>query len=84
MEIVDFIGKSAKYDEFGQFIWGFSETSGYHKLADVRGYGTIQNMFIRKDGTIDSKEAGIFQDKLGEWIVEAINEKLDRERNIVK
>ena len=79
-KVTDFIGVKAKYDEIGQFIWGIEKDGGHQKLADLRGWGAIQNLFINKDKTIDFDAATSFQDELGRWIVEAINEKLERER----
>jgi len=70
-KIKKFIGK-AQYDEFGgQQIWGVDSKGGMQPLADVRGWGAIQNMFS------DIKEAEKFQDELGKIIAEAINEKLE-------
>jgi hypothetical protein len=80
MKITDFIGVKATYDEYGQFIWGVDKDGGHQKLADLRGWGAIQNLFINKDKTIDLDAAASFQDEFGRWIVEAINEKLERER----
>ena len=80
MKVTDFIGVKAKYDEDGQFIWGIEKDGGHQKLADLRGWGAIQNLFINKDKTIDLDAAASFQDEFGRWIVEAINDKLERER----
>jgi hypothetical protein len=45
-------------------------------IAEIRGWGAIQNMFINKDGSINFEDAEKFQDELGEFIADAINEKL--------
>ena len=79
MKVTDFIGVKAIYDNYGQFIWGIEKDGGHQKLADLRGWGAIQNLFINKDKTIDLDAAESFQDEVGRWIVEAINEKLERE-----
>jgi hypothetical protein len=79
MKVTDFIGAKAIYDNYGQFIWGIEKDGGHQKLADLRGWGAIQNLFINKDKTIDLDAAESFQDEVGRWIVEAINEKLERE-----
>lgn len=47
-------------------------------LAEMRGWGHIQNMFKGKKGEIDMDAAGKYQDEVGDWIAEAINEKLER------
>ena len=80
MEIGEFIGEKVIYDDCGQFIWGVSKEEGLQKIADLRGWGAIQNLFKTPDGNIDTIKAENFQDALGKWIVDAINEKLERER----
>lgn len=40
-------------------------------IAEVRGWGAIQNLFKTQ------KEAADFQDELGKFIADAINYKLD-------
>ena len=48
-------------------------------VADVRGWGRIQNEFNTEE------EAAIFQDNVGRFIVEAIREKIERlKRNKMK
>ena len=80
VKVSDFIGEKATYDESGQMIFGVDKKGGLQLIADVRGWGAIQNLFKNSDGTIKA-EASKFQDKLGEWLAEAINEKLEREKN---
>lgn len=75
-KIKDFIGVKAIYDKEGQYIWGVDKNGGMQKLADVRGWGKIQNLFpMTKEGL---EEAVKFQDELGEWMVTAINSKLNK------
>lgn len=73
-KIKKFIG-TAKYDQMGQYIWGVDKNDGYQKIADVRGWGAIQHMFKTND------EAAKFQDDIGQFITDAINEKLERDGN---
>jgi hypothetical protein len=80
--IIDFIGEKAKYDQMGQMIFGVAKDGNQQLLADLRGWGAIQNLFMDKSGKLDSKKAETFQDELGQWIVDAINEKLEREKII--
>jgi hypothetical protein len=80
MKVTDFIGVKATYDEYGQFILGVDKDGGHQKLADLRGWGAIQNLFKTKGGLIDEEKAASFQDEFGRWLVDAINEKLERER----
>lgn len=74
--VESFIGEKATYDSEGQKIWG---NKGKHvqMIADLRGWGAIQNLFKDKGGSIDMEKAENFQDKLGHWIADAINEKLE-------
>jgi hypothetical protein len=85
-EIKEFIG-IAKYDEWGGgYIWG-NKPNGNEMIAQidefpdktyeivnnvlsVRGWGAIQHMFP------NIKNAKEFQDELGRFIAEAINDKL--------
>ena len=63
-----------KYDKDGAIIWTIekSEKCDYlHRIADIRGWGEIQNLF-----KLDMNKAAEFQDAVGEFIVDAINEKL--------
>ena len=79
MKVTDFIGVKAIYDEYGQYIWAVDKDGGHQKLADLRGWGAIQNLFKTKKGLIDEEKAASFQDELGRWLVDAINGKLERE-----
>ena len=88
-EIKEFIGV-AEYDEWGGgYIWGFDKDMSaqmigqinepkeikVNEVLSIRGWGAIQNMFP----TIESAEE--FQNELGKFIAEAINEKLKRLEN---
>ena len=90
-ELKKFIGKSVKYDEWGGgYIWGYSDKDGVEMIAQVvdvdgpaykgrepetpivsiRGWGAIKHLFK----TVEEQEE--FQDELGKFIQDAINEKL--------
>ena len=83
--IREFIGDSVYYDEYGGgYIWGKTK-EGSQMIAQVdepeddyvlsiRGWGAIQNKF---KNISDAKK---FQDSLGKWIADAINEKLKQEK----
>lgn len=74
-QLLNFIG-TAKYDEHGGGqIWGVDPNGGLQMLADVRGWGAIQNLFKN-----DLKLAAEFQDNLGKFFADAINEKVERTR----
>ena len=81
MKIKDLINGKVTYDKFGgQYFWINDPKGGSQMLAEMRGWGHIQNMFKDKKGNIDMDAAGKYQDEVGDWIAEAINEKLERER----
>lgn len=84
-----FIGDSVYYDEYGGgYIWGVQNNrrEGIQMIAQVedveeenavvsvRGWGAIQNL---KNLPCSPEK---FQDYLGEFIAEAINEKMEREK----
>jgi len=87
-EIKRFIGH-AKYDEWGGgYIWGDSKENNQmiaqinyfpdrtyevvNEVLSIRGWGAIQHMFPTIEDALE------FQDELGKFITEAINEKLER------
>jgi hypothetical protein len=76
----EYLGEKVKYDDHGQLIWAVDKDGGLQRVADLRGWGAIQNLFKKKDGFIDEDAAAKYQDSIGAWIVDAINEKLERER----
>ena len=72
MTIHQFIGEKVKYDT--GYIWGINKKGDYEMLVQ-RGWGAIQKLFKTQE------EAAKFQDDLGQWITDAINEKLKREKD---
>lgn len=75
MTVPEFIGEHVRYDDIGGSIFG-----GLQLIADIRGWGAIQNLFKDGKGMIDTQKAAAFQDQFGQWIADAINEKLQREK----
>ncbi len=80
MKVEKFIN-IAKYESMGQTIWGIDNKGGHQMICDVRGWGAIQNLFKNTNGTIREDEAGKFQDEMGQFIADAINEKIERNKN---
>jgi hypothetical protein len=80
MKIDDFLKGEFKYDNYGQYIWLVKPDGNMQKIADLRGWGAIQNLFKDKAGKIDMDEAGKFQDEIGQWIADALNEKLNKSK----
>ena len=76
-KIKEFIGNKVWYDEvMTGYIFGEDENAKCQMIGEIRGWGAIQNLFKKKDGSIDLKKAEDFQDALGHWIADAINQKL--------
>lgn len=74
MKPEDFIGKKVEYDQYGgMYIWG-GKPNNLSMIMDIqlRGWGKIQNLFKTQE------EAEKFQDEVGEWIADAINQKLNK------
>ena len=72
MKPEDFIGPKVYYDDHGQMIFSDrGEKKGVQLIADIRGWGAIQNLPIENPDK--------FQESVGEWIADAINEKLQRD-----
>jgi hypothetical protein len=72
MTIRDWL-KDVYYDEFGQYLWSKqSSDGGSQMIGEVRGWGALQNEFNTME------EASKFQDEVGKFIAEAINEKIQR------
>ena len=65
--------KDVYYDEYGQYLWSKQSSDGGSQLiGEVRGWGALQNKFNTQE------EAAKFQDEVGKFIAEAINEKVQR------
>lgn len=80
MKVTDFINGKVTFDEYGsQHFWINCPDGSSQMLAEIRGWGAIQNLFKTKGGMIEVDSAAKFQDEVGQWIAEAINEKLERE-----
>lgn len=80
-KVTDFIKGPVTYDQDGQYFWINYPDKGVQMLAELRGWGHIQHMFENKKGThVDVKKAGEYQDKIGKFIADAINEKIEREK----
>ena len=72
LSVESFIGEKVEYDQHGgQFIWGLHKGDEMQMLLSVRGWGAIQQLFE------DGNDAANFQDEMGEWIADAINQKLN-------
>ena len=77
MKLNEWLKGKFSYDPDGQYIWLVKANEHMQMIAELRGWGAIQNLFKRKDQSIDIQAAGLFQDELGKWVVDALNEKLE-------
>lgn len=82
MEVTDFFGEKVIFDKDGGYIFAM-KNERLQMIAEVRGWGAIQNLFKGKSGIIDGATAAIFQDELGKYIADAINEKLERKTSLL-
>lgn len=69
-DIKEFIGE-AMYDDHGQLIFRGADKDNLQQFLDVRGWGSIQNM-----GFKTQQDAMDFQDKVGQWVTDVINNNL--------
>jgi len=84
MKITDYIDGKVTYDPDGAYLWINSvSNNGILMLGEIRGWGHIQHIkdFViqTKDGKgIDYKAAEQFQDEVGQFVADAVNEKIER------
>ena len=69
-DIKEFVGK-AQYDDHGQLIFRGADKDNLQQFLDVRGWGAIQNMGFKTE-----QEMMDFQDKVGRWVTDVINNNL--------
>jgi hypothetical protein len=78
MKITDYINGEVTYDGFGTYLWIAEPNTGLQMLGEVRGWGRIQNLFTDNEGKVDFEAAAQFQDEVGRFITEAVNEKIEK------
>ena len=79
-DILRFIGKKVSYNTFGdECFWGFKADGSEQMIAELRGNGAIRKLFLDPDRNFNKDKENQFKTKLGIFIQEAINEKIDRE-----
>jgi hypothetical protein len=71
-----FCGKVIFHSGSGMFFIQDDPKVGDKHIADIRGWGNIQYLFPKPEGGLDFDKAAEFQDSIGEFIADAINEKL--------
>lgn len=60
------------YDNESATIFNKTDDGKIQQVLDIRGWGRIQNLFAELD------DAANFQDKVGEFVAEAIREKINK------
>lgn len=72
IDIIDWL-KDVYLDPFGTYLWSKqSKDGGSQMIGEVRGWGALQNIFQNE------VQAAAFQDEVGKFIADAINEKVAR------
>jgi len=66
--------QNVHYDDYGQYLWA-KHDDGNQLIGEVRGWGALQQEFK----TEAEAEAEAFQDEVGKFIADAINEKIKRD-----
>lgn len=72
-KVKQWLGKNIYYDDHGQMIFTIQEDGHQQIIADVRGWGAIQNLFPN-----DKEKAAEFQDALGMLITKAIQSYINK------
>ena len=78
MTIQEWFRDGVRYDSEGTQIWAVERTKAadyLHPVVDIRGWGEMQNIF-----KLDMDKAAAFQDEVGKFVAEAINEKLAKQK----
>ena len=80
LRITDFLPNKVWYDNDGQMIFVENPVVGDQLVLqlDIRGWARISNMH-KENGKFNDEAAEKYQDKLGKWIADAINEKWERD-----
>lgn len=78
IKLKDFINNEFIYDNEGQCIFHLDKKNSLQIIVELRGWGAIQNLFIdSKTGGVNFEKAEVFQDKLGQWIVDSLNKNIN-------
>jgi len=76
MTIKEYIHGPVTYDQDGTYLWINTNKNGVLMLGEIRGWGHIQNIPEFK-GDLDA--AAKFQDEVGKFVADAVNEKIKRD-----
>lgn len=70
MNIQEYLPEGVEYDPSGGIIIAYDKEGSFTYVADIRGFGKLTNLLKSEGAAVQ------FQDKLGRFIADAINEKL--------
>ena len=77
MKPTDFLGEKVRFKKKDGYFYTKKETL----FCSMRGWAKIYALFHNEDDPTSGFKAREFHKNLGQWIADAINEKLERERN---
>jgi hypothetical protein len=81
-DIIDFIGTKVNYHTDSGSIVGVKPENDLQLIAIIRGWGAIQHLFKETPLSLRPAKQEAFQDRLGEFIADAITEKIERESKV--
>ena len=73
MTVKEYLANGVVYNDE---LIGITSSNEQMLIVDIRGWGYLSKIIFKGD----SKAAIEFQDKLGQFITDAINEKLEKEQ----
>ena len=69
----------AKYSKKDKVVYGINKNKKLIPILSVRAWEEIQTLFMISDTKYNYDKAVKYQDKLGKFIADAINEKISTE-----
>ena len=78
MTVKKYIGKKTVFYPNGTHIWGVDEKGGHLPLLEIKFGKVIQDAFTTPKGDLNEMAMQSFQNRIGEFIMDSINEKLAR------
>jgi len=81
--IIEFIGNQVEFNKHGDAcFWGTNSNNQEQMIAEIRAYGAIRKLFLDDDRKPNPQKEEQFQKELGDFIAEAITEKIQREKDL--
>lgn len=79
MTIKKYLGKGVIFYPNGTHIWAQDDNGGHISLMDIKIGKTMQDAFTNSRGELNELALQAFQNRLGEFLQDAINEKLRKQ-----